>query len=64
MRTTLNLPNDLIKQAQRILGTKTKTETILAGLQQILRTEKIHGLLALRGKRRLNIDLQKSRKRA
>lgn len=64
MRTTLNLPNDLIKKAQHILGTKTKTETILAGLYQILRTEKIHGLLSLKGSLNLNIDLPKSRKRA
>lgn len=63
MRTTLNLPEDLLRKAQNALHAKTKTETIIFGLQQILRREKIQGLLAMRGRAPIHVDLDKSRKR-
>ena len=63
MRTTLDLPADLLKKAQSVLHTKTKTETIIVGLRQVLRKEKIQGLLALRGKMDIFVDLKKSRQR-
>jgi hypothetical protein len=63
MRTTLNLPESLLRKAQNILHAKTKTETIVMGLRQILRREKIDGLLAMRGRRPLSVNISKSRKR-
>ena len=64
MRTTLDLPADLLKKAQHALRAKTKTETIILGLKQVLRREKILGLLALRGKSPLAVNLHRSRERA
>ena len=63
MRTTLDLPQDLIRKAQNVLHARTKTETIILGLKQVLRRDKISGLIALRGKMNLKIDLKKSRER-
>ena len=63
MRTTLDLPMDLLKKAQHALHARTKTETIILGLEQVLRREKILGLLAMQGKVALNLNLKKSRER-
>ncbi|OGR88688.1 MAG: hypothetical protein A3A86_05000 [Elusimicrobia bacterium RIFCSPLOWO2_01_FULL_60_11] len=63
MRTTLDLPQDLLRKAQSVLHARTKTETIILGLKQVLRRDKISGLIALRGKMNLKIDLKKSRER-
>lgn len=64
MRTTLNLPTDILKKAQKACRARTKTETIIKGLQALLKQEKIEALLALRGRLRLRIDLERSRQRA
>ena len=64
MRTTLNLPIDILKKAQKACRARTKTETILKGLEALLRYEKIESLIALRGRLPLQVDLGKSRQRA
>jgi hypothetical protein len=64
MRTTLNLPGDLVRKAQKAARARTKTETIIQGLRALLRQEQAEGLLALQGKLPLRIDLSKSRARA
>lgn len=64
MRTTLDLPHDLIRKAQSVLHARSKTETIILGLKEVLRRDKIAGLLAMRGKMNLKIDLKRSRERA
>ena len=64
MRTTLNLPEQLLRKAQRAVRARTKTEAIILGLQTLLRREKAEALLALRGKLPLHLDLNKSRQRA
>lgn len=40
IRTTLNLPTELIKLAQKIFGVKTKTEAIVLALEDVLRRQK------------------------
>jgi hypothetical protein len=64
MRTTLNLPAAMLKKAQKACRARTKTETIIQGLQALLKQEKIETLIALRGRLPLRIDLGKSRQRA
>ena len=64
MRTTLNLPADILKKAQKACRARTKTETIIRGLQALLKQEKIEALIAWRGRLPLHIDLVKSRQRA
>jgi Arc/MetJ family transcription regulator len=58
MRTTLDLPERLLAEAQRACGAKTKTMTVVMALQQLVNAAKIAKLRALRGKIRLGVDLK------
>ena len=64
MRTTLNLPSRLLKDAQRASKAHTKTETIILGLNALLRERQRSALLDLHGKMSLDLDLRKSRARS
>ena len=50
MRTTLNLDEDLVRQALRETGAKSKTEVIEMGLKALLEREARKRLKALGGK--------------
>lgn len=58
MRTTLDLPDGLLAEAQKACGAKTKTMTVVMALQQLVNAAKIEELRALRGKVRLDVDLK------
>ncbi|MGE5848948.1 MAG: type II toxin-antitoxin system VapB family antitoxin [Candidatus Methylomirabilota bacterium] len=58
MRTTLDLPDALLAEAQKACGAKTKTMTVVMALQQLVNAAKIEELRALRGKVRLDVDLK------
>ena len=58
MRTTLDLPDGLLAEAQKACGAKTKTMTVVMALQQLVNAAKIDALRALRGKVRLDVDLK------
>ncbi len=63
MRTTLDLPNDLVEEAMYLTHAKTKTEVIKVALQNMIRQEKINRIIDFHGKVDLNIDLDVLRKR-
>lgn len=63
MRTTLNLPRELLAEAQRAAGARTKTQAIILGLQELTRRKKIERLWDLRGRLDLDLDLKDSRRR-
>jgi len=63
MRTTLELSDQLVQKAQKACGAKTKTMTIVLGLQELIHKAEIEKLRKLRGKLPLSIDLSKSRHR-
>lgn len=63
MRTTLDLPADLVNEAKAILGFKSKTDTIVFALNEIVRRDKRRKLIAMFGKVKIDIDLDKSRRR-
>ncbi|GIW42255.1 MAG: hypothetical protein KatS3mg076_2832 [Candidatus Binatia bacterium] len=63
MRTTLDLPEDLVEEARRLLGFKSKTDTVILSLRELVRRRRIEELKELAGKVRLDIDLPKSRRR-
>lgn len=44
MRTTLDLPADLLKQAGRLAREKTKTGTIVTALREYIRLKKLEKL--------------------
>jgi Arc/MetJ family transcription regulator len=63
MRTTLDLPDDLLEEAQRLLGFKSKTDVVVLSLRELVRRRRIEELKALLGSIHLDIDLPRSRRR-
>jgi len=63
MRTTLDIPQELIEEARRILGFKSKTDTVIVSLQELIRRRRIDELKDLLGSIELDIDLGDSRRR-
>jgi len=63
MRTTLDLPVDLIEKAMKITQAKTKTEVITIALENIVKQEKLNKLISFHGKIDLDINLDSLRNR-
>ena len=63
MRTTVDIPEDLIEEARQILGFKSKTDTIIVSLQELIRRKRIEELKDMAGLMKLNVDVNKSRRR-
>ncbi|HVT06051.1 MAG TPA: type II toxin-antitoxin system VapB family antitoxin [Polyangia bacterium] len=63
MRTTLDLPDDLMNEAQRILGFKSKTDTVILSLTELVRKRRIEELKGLLGHVDLDLDIDRSRRR-
>ena len=56
MRATLNIPDDLLEEVQKISGEKSKTKAITTALQEFIKQKKIKELIALKGKVRIDYD--------
>ena len=63
MRTTLDLPSDLLERAMEITKSKTKTETIKKALINIIEQDKRAKILRYHGNLSLDIDLNSLRDR-
>ena len=63
MRTTLDLPEDLVEEARRALGFKSKTDTVVLALSELIRRRRLDELKELLGAVQLEIDLPASRRR-
>jgi len=63
MRTTLDLPNELVEEARTVLGFKSKTDTIVLALRELVRRRRIDELKALLGRVELDVDVPRSRRR-
>jgi hypothetical protein len=63
MRTTLDLPDVLIDEARAVLGFKSKTDTVVYALKEVVRRGHVQGLKTLFGKVHIELDLNKSRGR-
>ena len=63
MRTTLDLPEDLISEARRITHLKTKTDVIIFALQNLIQSVKLEKIKEYKGKVKLDIDVDMLRKR-
>lgn len=64
MRTTLDIPQPLIEEARQLLGFKSKTDTVVLSLQELIRRKRIEELKGMMGHVRLEIDVPKSRRRS
>ncbi len=63
MRTTLDLPENLLDEAMKITHTHTKTAVIIKALEELVRKSKISDLKKYRGKIDLDINLDELRDR-
>jgi Arc/MetJ family transcription regulator len=63
MRTTLDVPEELLEKARRAAGLRTKRETVIAALEELVKKAKREQLRHLAGKMNLRIDLARSRRR-
>jgi Arc/MetJ family transcription regulator len=63
MRTTLDIPEELINEARDLLGFKSKTDTVILSLRELIRRKRIEELKRLSGKIHLHLDIASSRRR-
>ncbi|MCU7859282.1 MAG: type II toxin-antitoxin system VapB family antitoxin [Candidatus Thiodiazotropha sp. (ex Lucinoma kastoroae)] len=63
MRTTLDLPENLLNEAMKVTHTTTKTGVIVKALEELVRKSKVYDIKKYKGKIDLAIDLNKIRDR-
>ncbi len=63
MRTTLDIPEDVMEEARRLLKFKSKTDTVIVSLRELIRRHRIEEIKTLMGAVDLQIDLPSSRRR-
>ena len=63
MRTTLDLPENLLNEAMKTTHIQTKTKVIITALEELIRKSKISDLKKFKGKVDLGIDLKTLRGR-
>ena len=63
MRTTLDLPDELVESARKALGFKSKTDTVVVALRELVRRHRVDELKLLLGRVELDIDIPRSRRR-
>jgi len=61
MRTNIEIDDDVMREAQRLVGAKTKRETVDFALRELVARQRRIGVLDLRGRIRWQGDLAKSR---
>lgn len=59
MRATLNIPDDILSEVQKIAGEKSKTKAIITAMREFIKQKKINDLIALRRKIKIDYDWQK-----
>ncbi len=63
MRTTLDLPEALVREAMKASHQPSKTATIINALEDVVRKSRLQRLKEFRGKVDLPVDLDGLRKR-
>jgi Arc/MetJ family transcription regulator len=58
MRTTIDLPDNLVNEAMKVTQIKTKTKVIITALEQLIQREQLSELKEFKGKIDLGIDLE------
>lgn len=62
MRATLNIPDELLSEVQKIAGEKSKTKAIITAMQAFIKEKKLEKLLALKGKVEMDYNWEKEEK--
>ena len=63
MRTTIDIPDELVKEAIHWTHVKTKTMAVILGLQELINRHKLDELRSLKGKVAINFEKHAARKR-
>lgn len=63
MRTTLDIPESLLDEARRLLGFKSKSDTVVQSLREMIRHRRVEDLKELLGNVKLDVDVARSRRR-
>ncbi len=61
MRTNIEIDDEVMREAQHLIGARTKRETVDAALRELVARHRRIGVLDLRGKVRWEGDLSESR---
>ncbi len=61
MKTTLNIPDELIEKAMIASKSRTKTEAVITGLRELIRQSKIERVLSSAGKLEFSDNWEKAR---
>ena len=61
MRTTIDIPDELMKKAMKVSGARNKTTTVCMGLKELIRMHQMQRLIDLEGKIDLDLDAKKLR---
>jgi Arc/MetJ family transcription regulator len=62
MRTNIEIDDEVMNEAQRLIGARTKRETVDTALHELVARHRRIGVLDLRGRIRWEGDLDKSRR--
>jgi len=63
MRTTLDIPDDLLEEARAGLGFKSKTDTVIVALRELVRRRRLDEIKDLYGNLEVAVNLPRSRRR-
>jgi len=63
MRTTIDLPEDLLEEARRASRLKSMRETVIAGLEELVRKCHREELRRMAGGIDIDVDIPRARKR-
>ena len=63
MRTTLDLPEGLVDEARTAVGFKSKTDTVVFALREVVRRSRVEELKSMFGNMKIDLDIPKSRRR-
>lgn len=62
MRTNIDIDDEILREAQTLIGTRTKRETVDMALRELVARHRRLGVLDLRGRVRWEGDLDESRR--
>ena len=56
MRATLNIPDDLLGEVQKLSHEKSKTKAIIMAMEEFVRAKKLEALTSLQGQLEIDYD--------
>lgn len=61
MRTTIDIPDELMERALRAGALRSKRDAVLAGLEELVRKSEREALRRMAGQIEIDVDLRRSR---